>query len=461
MLDLQDKYPKQGMKKPSLSEMVSIASPKWNALTPQEKDKYNRKAKESKGNKDAFEGKYTSDGIPIVQLQKEILEQEQEKEDMKLFVQDKIEQLGSIGNIAEADFYIMGFNILCATDDGTYLPNEVGIVKYSLNHGIQDIFHKFINPGPIPVGYTSDAKAHSETTHQIPIIGFEEGDLNYAGIYHDIKRFTRAKNGDNGLIFCFREQLEQNDGCLQWLHCKSYSQEKQQLFLADITYLLIELAAVVNQPYSSEALAEDVLIQHHFDYCSNTMCKFHEDRDNPHCALAYSQRLCFLLSDALCQKYDIAVTERHMPERLDKPVHVEIWQPKGPLMPVINKVNVPLKPVREHVPTTLQHHSRSMFVDHDDTVIVPSMMNSPRTLPTETPREPPDVDDEVAFPKLNRPVRELNLQEATTSEFVPLRQPRELPDLGAGRGNVWNQNLGRGSLHLGLGIGRGIRKKQS
>ncbi|XP_055929276.1 uncharacterized protein LOC129960136 isoform X2 [Argiope bruennichi] len=50
-----------------------------------------------------------------------------------------------------------------------------------------------------------------------------------------------------------------------------------------------------------------------FNYHSSARCDFHDEKDTPHCALAYCKCLCYLLSDAVCPVFDVVLTERHIP----------------------------------------------------------------------------------------------------------------------------------------------------
>lgn len=48
------------------------------------------------------------------------------------------------------DIWLIDIQSLCHIpnkDDCKYLPCELGVVRYSLNQGIQSKFHRFIRPG--------------------------------------------------------------------------------------------------------------------------------------------------------------------------------------------------------------------------------------------------------------------------------------------------------------------------
>lgn len=49
--------------------------------------------------------------------------------------------------VAEEKFYFLNIQTLCKTDDGHYLPCEIGAIEYSIKRGITKTLHRFIEPG--------------------------------------------------------------------------------------------------------------------------------------------------------------------------------------------------------------------------------------------------------------------------------------------------------------------------
>jgi len=54
--------------------------------------------------------------------------------------------------LINASFFIVATNVMIKTDGNEFLPLEIGICQYSIKDGIQSTYHKFIDPGPIPIG---------------------------------------------------------------------------------------------------------------------------------------------------------------------------------------------------------------------------------------------------------------------------------------------------------------------
>jgi hypothetical protein len=56
-------------------------------------------------------------------------------------------------DLIKASFFIIGSNIMVETGSKQYLPLEISIVQYNIKDGIQFTYHKFIDAGPIPLGF--------------------------------------------------------------------------------------------------------------------------------------------------------------------------------------------------------------------------------------------------------------------------------------------------------------------
>ena len=50
-------------------------------------------------------------------------------------------------DIMDFKFYIISFEYLCETEQGEFLPCEVGLIEWSMNKGITKMLHRFINAG--------------------------------------------------------------------------------------------------------------------------------------------------------------------------------------------------------------------------------------------------------------------------------------------------------------------------
>lgn len=51
--------------------------------------------------------------------------------------------------IMEEKFYFVSIEYLCKTEEGEFLPCEIGMVEWSMKNGITKTFHKFIQHGKL------------------------------------------------------------------------------------------------------------------------------------------------------------------------------------------------------------------------------------------------------------------------------------------------------------------------
>ena len=67
-------------------------------------------------------------------------------------------------------FYLISFEYLCKTEDGEYLPIEVGMVEISMKDGIIQTLHQFIDPGTVRLPLTELIKQNkSRISNKTPI----------------------------------------------------------------------------------------------------------------------------------------------------------------------------------------------------------------------------------------------------------------------------------------------------
>ncbi|KAH7945790.1 hypothetical protein HPB49_015620 [Dermacentor silvarum] len=186
-------------------------------------------------------------------------------------------------------------------------------------------FHKFVDPGPIPLGFASAAKDHSEATHGIPITGFEEGTTDYRSVVRDLMAYLRLPIDEPNLppLFCMQDHIPQAIGCLRWL--EERGRLNMDFPVWDILPLLRKLRNVAGEDIS-HAEAENILNSALFDYEQN--CPYHLDIDNKNCALGECRRLGYKMSNALLPAYKIdrIIDYQHLPPRLDPSLNFEVSQ---------------------------------------------------------------------------------------------------------------------------------------
>ena len=66
-------------------------------------------------------------------------------------------------------------------------------------------------------------------------------------------------------------------------------------------------------------------------------CKWHEERENKYCSLGVVNSACYVLSDTLCPKYNIALTANHLPPQTNPQASEETYTPSYTSLPSRHK----------------------------------------------------------------------------------------------------------------------------
>ncbi|CAN7938172.1 unnamed protein product [Ixodes hexagonus] len=325
MREIQNKL-KQENKPCSMEDARVEASLVWESMTAEERAVYDNMAKDYRERgRGSLYNKFTSDGRPIALVLKEEEDRIRMEEELVRQVQNYVDERGSLKDVKTSKFYIISFNILCEAN-GVYFPLELGLVEYSIEQGCTSSFHKFIDSGPIPLGFASLAKDHSEDTHMIPITGFKEGDRDYQRVVKEMLSFLRLSPDDSlPPFFCTPAHMAQAEGCLRWLEERSCIPIDFPVW--NIQTLLLKLRSVAGEPISN-AEAQDILDCAVFDYETKSLCAFHAENDNKNCAIGESKRLAYKLSNALLKAYkvDKSIDYQHLPPKNDPDLSFEVSQ---------------------------------------------------------------------------------------------------------------------------------------
>ena len=113
-----------------------------------------------------------------------------------------------------------------------------------------------------------------------------------------------------------REYAERTEWCLQWLANKAgVTNSLRRVY--EVEALLCELAAHMDGRGPTFFQAVDYLKTSSFDHTQATRCLWHEQRENKNCSLGCCKIYCFVISDAVCQKYGVSMTSQHLPRCSD------------------------------------------------------------------------------------------------------------------------------------------------
>jgi len=297
----------------STEELVAKCSPRWELMSSSQKNHFkesgqahvNRRPLE--GDKPEVFGPLDSFGRSLLKMEKSRKEEDFRVEEMKLYIQQKVEFALSNHDLENQIFYLMSTNIFCFTAEKQIVPAELTITKISLRQGVINTYHVFIEPGTIPKGYKSDCLANSAATHKIPL-DFHQFEGDYRKILEDIVEFLISE-GENELppIYCMPKLENQNKLVLEWILMKSKSDiiEKDMIKMFSLPCLLYELTrdhhrsqtqnadtsysslsslGVVKNRVPSATIAEAQLDRDTFMFMPGMSCDWHQEQETIHCS---------------------------------------------------------------------------------------------------------------------------------------------------------------------------------
>jgi len=323
--EIKNQLLKEGHNIRTTPDLIHSASPKWQALSQDDRDYYKEKAKWQWENRHTT-GKYQSrqphnytdkSGAPVsdhVDLAR-INEIRREKERQEVFMSFRPGR-----GVLDQKFYFVSF--ICLLEDPAYQPIEIAAAEFSLLHGRERTWHKHIHPGAIPQGFRFKAQQNSELTHKLPLEGKMDPRDNYTKIYDELFQFLSKGTRHIPPIHVKISEGERVEECLKWLALNA-GRPNHLKRVYELEGLMLDLEAHLRgDPQNLMQMkqpATDILSSSIFDWDKDSRCEYHEDEDNEtdtnHCALGHVNRYCFCLADYFCTNHDINITDNHLPPK--------------------------------------------------------------------------------------------------------------------------------------------------
>ena len=110
-----------------------------------------------------------------------------------------------------------------------YIPAELAVLRFSLTAGVEEVVQAFLQPGPVPRGYTRECIDNSRRLHQIPLDGRDtpplrqmapsvgtfrrSGDLAVCGSLEEVL-------GEGAEVFCLPGREEQDRAVLELIYTR-------------------------------------------------------------------------------------------------------------------------------------------------------------------------------------------------------------------------------------------------
>ncbi|XP_065209163.1 protein maelstrom homolog [Planococcus citri] len=326
MKDWKAREERFGRRFPNGMKDVAIhASEDWKNLPPQEKERYNKIAKDHRHDPrpnvpKAEEKRYNSFGVSFAELERQRQEKDARIKQSKDFLFNLVNSM-TIDDLKEHPFYLIHVNYFCKTDHDEYLPAEIAISEFSLLNGVHKYFHRFLSPGTIPTGYACEVKEHSDKYHRIPFNLTRNMD-KFDEVYAQLREFMKGKfvTFDNPPLFTLTDNVFDNTSTSAvkktlerlWESAHygpdTYDTWESEFGVYSLAQLLFEMKRKILDgnpngilPFPNDVLADAELRKDLYHFRSEMACKFHQVEDNlAFCSQSYVIRWAHIIRDHCC-----------------------------------------------------------------------------------------------------------------------------------------------------------------
>lgn len=304
-------------------EVQMKASPRWNAMSNDEKEPYQKMAREHREFLRENGEKYTTHGIPLTMVEAEQKAKVAKVDMIKNTISDMLDKAVANNELEKLEFYFISFAYFCVTSGGTYIPAEMGLVRYSLKDGVMDKLHMFIDPGKLPLGMAYDAKQHSESDHQLPIPPDAMGEKDNDEII--LKMFSFLSQQEKmPPLFTETNDIKMVENILKGI-LNQGAMEETTLLVCPMSELFYQLKRATEsfgldiKTFPSVHIAQAIIQKDVYEYTKDISCDVHEEQGNgKYCPLSRCVRWAYIISDSCCLDLSIEMKPgRHLPMNAD------------------------------------------------------------------------------------------------------------------------------------------------
>lgn len=170
MMETKQKLMKQGAKV-SLADMSEYCKKDWEVMPDEMKEEYKRKGKKMKN--DTKEGKYTSIGEKITDVQKQSDGSKLQTNAMYSYIDVLLDMQPASYYLPKQKFILIHINSYTCQKEGFYFPAEISMAEFSLKNGLERMFHQLIGFDQIrtnaPQAPMADINNHAANYHKINV----------------------------------------------------------------------------------------------------------------------------------------------------------------------------------------------------------------------------------------------------------------------------------------------------
>lgn len=301
----------------SHNEAMEKADAIWRNMTAEEKKMYGGKKKNNK-----------TKAAPVSTLESQQNARIKFEQEMKDNISTEITLAMKYNNLTNCQFYVININSFCLeSDNKRYYPCEIGISGFSMLHGVSegDIFEELIYPGPLPYGYSGEAKQTSNETHQIP---WDYGSTdNQKEVFHGVLKFLMSRSKiTQKLPFLYARptNMEMVQSVLDtW--CEEYdSNSSFKVYNVTTLFNLLHENIIKNTGEHPSVISYREFDRDVHQYDLNIACEYHRSIDmSVYCSKSTAIRSCYLICQNICPGLNIdLVPGQHIPHTFIK--HSEV-----------------------------------------------------------------------------------------------------------------------------------------
>uniref|UniRef100_A0A182KB73 Maelstrom domain-containing protein n=1 Tax=Anopheles christyi TaxID=43041 RepID=A0A182KB73_9DIPT len=318
MLDYKKREEGKGRKFRGLDQVAPIAGDIWAKMNAKQREPYNLQAKQDVTSPNSGKGKISNLGIPITEIEQDRRTKEDKVQRQKTLISTLVKNAASKNVLEKQEFYFISMAYFCRTIDGVYLPAELAVVRYSLEGGVKDRLHMFINPGRLPIGMAYEAQQHAEEDHQLPIPPNAMGETDFGDVA--MKLFTFLLQDDElPLLFTDQKDVLVVENMLELILREHL--DEMELNVCPLAELFFRLKQSVEQymmdqtTFPSVHIAQQIITKDVYDYTKGISCEYHEEKDHVlYCPLSRCTRWAYVISDNCCQDMGIEpIPGKHVP----------------------------------------------------------------------------------------------------------------------------------------------------
>ncbi|XP_052900830.1 protein maelstrom homolog [Anopheles moucheti] len=319
MIEFKKRENGKGLKFPNMVAVAHHAGKEWEKMDGVQREPYVQQAQAANGiSNSGGGGPLNSLGIPMSLIDEKLHEKEAMTERKKHLIAERVKRSEAVKALEKEEFYIISMTYFGCTLKGVYLPAELGMVKYSLQDGVKDRKHLYINPGEIPLGAAYSVHCHTEKTHKLPIPSNAWGTSSNDEVSEVLLSFLAAK--DNILqLYTDENSLPSVESMLRGI-LKGHIKD-EQLYVCPLPELFFnlkqaaELRFMTKSTFPSALTAQYILQMDCFVFTKGISCDYHEGEYNlQHCALSQATRWAYTISKYCCLEMGIdCIPGKHIP----------------------------------------------------------------------------------------------------------------------------------------------------